>query len=187
MKDTPKLRQIEIFRLLMTSGVPLDINLLKEKLQKSERTIRYDIQDLKRICQEYGIEIGYLTKKGYFIPAAQKPECSALLVQWDSGGKSSFVDGEEEKRFTSLFFYLFVQKGYVTAEKLAEVYLASKSTLTRGLGRLEEYFGNSFTLEIRKAQGYRLKGDELTLRSFWRPGSRAAIRRTTGSCFCLKS
>ena len=164
MKDTPKPRQIEIFRLLMTSGVPLNINLLKEKLQKSERTIRYDIQDLKRICQEYGIEIGYLTKKGYFIPAAQKPECSALLVQWDSGGKSSFVDGEEEKRFTSLFFYLFVQKGYVTAEKLAEVYLASKSTLTRGLGRLEEYFGNSFTLEIRKAQGYRLKGDELTLR-----------------------
>ena len=164
MKDTPKPRQIEIFRLLMTSGVPLDINLLKEKLQKSERTIRYDIQDLKRICQEYGIEIGYLTKKGYFIPAAQKPECSALLVQWDSGGKNSFVDDEEEKRFTSLFFYLFVQKGYVTAEKLAEVYLASKSTLTRGLGRLEEYFGNSFTLEIRKAQGYRLKGDELTLR-----------------------
>ena len=164
MKDTPKPRQIEIFRLLMTSGVPLDINLLKEKLQKSERTIRYDIQDLKRICQEYGIEIGYLTKKGYFIPAAQKPECSALLVQWDSGGKNSFVDDEEEKRFTSLFFYLFVQKGYVTAEKLAEVYLASKSTLTRGLGRLEEYFGNSFILEIRKAQGYRLKGDELTLR-----------------------
>lgn len=164
MKDTPKPRQIEIFRLLMTSGVPLDINLLKEKLQKSERTIRYDIQDLKRICQEYGIEIGYLTKKGYFIPAAQKPECSALLVQWDSGGKNSFVDDEEEKRFTSLFFYLFVQKGYVTAEKLAEVYLASKSTLTRGLGRLEEYFGNSFILEIRKAQGYRLKGDELILR-----------------------
>ena len=164
MKDTPKPRQIEIFRLLMTSGVPLDINLLKEKLQKSERTIRYDIQDLKRICQEYGIEIGYLTKKGYFIPAAQKPECSALLVQWDSGGKNSFVDDEEEKRFTSLFFYLFVQKGYVTAEKLAEVYLASKSTLTRGLGRLEEYFSNSFILEIRKAQGYRLKGDELTLR-----------------------
>lgn len=52
----------------------------------------------------------------------------------------------------------------MTAEKLAEVYLASKSTLTRGLGRLEEYFGNSFILEIRKAQGYRLKGDELTLR-----------------------
>ena len=164
MREIPKPRQIEIFRQLMMAGVPLDIATLKEKLQKSERTIRYDMQDLKRICQEYGIEIGYLTKKGYFIPAAQKPDCSALLVQWDSGSKGSFVDGDEEQRFASLFFYLFTQKGYVTAEKLAEVYLASKSTLTRGLGRLEEYFGGSFRLDIRKAQGYRLEGDELTLR-----------------------
>lgn len=164
MREIPKPRQIEIFRQLMMAGVPLDIATLKEKLQKSERTIRYDMQDLKRICQEYGIEIGYLTKKGYFIPAAQKPDCSALLVQWDSGSKGSFVDGDEEQRFASLFFYLFSQKGYVTAEKLAEVYLASKSTLTRGLGRLEEYFGGSFWLDIRKAQGYRLEGDELTLR-----------------------
>lgn len=164
MREIPKPRQIEIFRQLMMAGVPLDIATLKEKLQKSERTIRYDMQDLKRICQEYGIEIGYLTKKGYFIPAAQKPDCSALLVQWDSGSKGSFVDGDEEQRFASLFFYLFSQKGYVTAEKLAEVYLASKSTLTRGLGRLEEYFGGSFRLDIRKAQGYRLEGNELTLR-----------------------
>lgn len=164
MREIPKPRQIEIFRQLMMAGVPLDIATLKEKLQKSERTIRYDMQDLKRICQEYGIEIGYLTKKGYFIPAAQKPGCSTLLVQWDSGSKGSFVDGDEEQRFASLFFYLFTQKGYVTAEKLAEVYLASKSTLTRGLGRLEEYFGGSFGLDIRKAQGYRLEGDELTLR-----------------------
>ena len=164
MREIPKPRQIEIFRQLMMASVPLDIATLKEKLQKSERTIRYDMQDLKRICQEYGIEIGYLTKKGYFIPAAQKPDCSALLVQWDSGSKGSFVDGDEEQRFASLFFYLFTQKGYVTAEKLAEVYLASKSTLTRGLGRLEEYFGGSFGLDIRKAQGYRLEGDELTLR-----------------------
>lgn len=167
MREIPKPRQIEIFRQLMMAGVPLDIATLKEKLQKSERTIRYDMQDLKRICQEYGIEIGYLTKKGYFIPAAQKPDCSALLVQWDSGSKGSFVDGDEEQRFASLFFYLFSQKGYVTAEKLAEVYLASKSTLTRGLGRLEEYFGGSFRLDIRKAQGLP-------------PGGRRAYAQKTG-------
>ncbi len=164
MREIPKPRQIEIFRQLMMTGVPLDIATLKEKLQKSERTIRYDIQDLKRICQEYGIEISYLTKKGYFIPASQKQYCSSLLVQWDSGSKASFVDGEEEQRLESLFFYLLSQKGYVTAEKLADVYLGSKSTLTRGLGRLEEYFHGSFRLEIRKAQGYRLEGDELVLR-----------------------
>ena len=142
----------------------MDISALKEKLQKSERTIRYDIQELKEICQNYGIEIHYLTRKGYVIPVDQKAEGSALLMQWDVGNKAGFLDGEEEKRFASLFFYLLVQKGYVTAEKLADIYLASKSTLTRGLGKLEGYFGNSFTLDIRKAQGYRLLGDELELR-----------------------
>lgn len=142
----------------------MEISALKEKLQKSERTIRYDVQELKAICQNYGIEIRYLTRKGYVIPVAQKAEGSALLMQWDMGNKAGFMDDEEEKRFESLFFYLLVQKGYVTAEKLADIYLASKSTLTRGLGKLEGYFGNSFTLDIRKAQGYRLLGDELELR-----------------------
>ena len=51
MREIPKPRQIEIFRQLMMAGVPLDIATLKEKLQKSERIIRYDMQDLKRICQ----------------------------------------------------------------------------------------------------------------------------------------
>ena len=40
MREIPKPRQIEIFRQLMMAGVPLDIATLKEKLQKSERTIR---------------------------------------------------------------------------------------------------------------------------------------------------
>ena len=44
MRETPKPRQMEILRLLLMSGTPLDIEFLKGKLQKSERTIRYDIQ-----------------------------------------------------------------------------------------------------------------------------------------------
>ena len=164
MRDIPKPRQIEIFRQLMIATAPLDIETLKKKLQKSERTIRYDIQDLKRICQEYGIELGYLTKRGYYIPATQKVEGSSLLLQWENGNKNSFLDEDEEERFTSLFFYLLIQKGYVTAEKLADIYLASKSTLNRGLSHLEEYFGGNFRLKIQKAQGYRLEGDELEIR-----------------------
>lgn len=77
----------------------MEISALKEKLQKSERTIRYDVQELKAICQNYGIEIRYLTRKGYVIPVAQKAEGSALLMQWDMGNKAGFMDDEEEKRF----------------------------------------------------------------------------------------
>lgn len=164
MRETPKPRQMEILRLLLMSGMPLDIEFLKGKLQKSERTIRYDIQELKNLCAPHQIEIRYLKKTGYYIPAGQKASCSALMVRWSQDTKEGFVDEEEEQRLNRIFFYLFVRKEYVTAEKLADVYIASRSTLARSLGRIEAHFGNSFTLDVKKAQGYRMTGDEMELR-----------------------
>lgn len=164
MRETPKPRQMEILRLLLMSGMPLDIEFLKGKLQKSERTIRYDIQELKDLCAPHQIEIRYLKKTGYYIPAGQKASCSALMVRWSQDAKEGFVDEEEEQRLNRIFFYLFVRKEYVTAEKLADVYIASRSTLARSLGRIEAHFGNSFTLDVKKAQGYRMTGDEMELR-----------------------
>ena len=67
MRETPKPRQMEILRLLLMSGTPLDIEFLKGKLQKSERTIRYDIQELKDLCAPHQIEIRYLKKTGYYL------------------------------------------------------------------------------------------------------------------------
>ena len=164
MRETPKPRQMEILRLLLMSGTPLDIEFLKGKLQKSERTIRYDIQELKNLCAPHQIEIRYLKKTGYYIPAGQKASCSALMVRWSQDTKEGFVDEEEEQRLNRIFFYLFVRKEYVTAEKLADVYIASRSTLARSLGRIEAHFGNSFTLDVKKAQGYRMTGNEMEIR-----------------------
>ena len=164
MRETPKPRQMEILRLLLMSGMPLDIEFLKGKLQKSERTIRYDIQELKDLCAPHQIEIRYLKKTGYYIPAGQKASCSALMVRWSQDAKEGFVDEEEEQRLNRIFSYLFVRKEYVTAEKLADVYFASRSTLARSLGRIEAHFGNSFTLDVKKAQGYRMTGNEMEIR-----------------------
>ena len=80
MRETPKPRQMEILRLLLMSGMPLDIESLKGKLQKSERTIRYDIQELKDLCAPHQIEIRYLKKTGYYIPAGQKAGFSSTCL-----------------------------------------------------------------------------------------------------------
>ncbi len=164
MEHTPKPRQMEILRQLMISNVPLDVGFFMTKLQKSDRTVRYDIHELKEICAKYQIEIGYITKKGYYIPSAQKTECAALLIHWEAGSKESLFDEEEEKRYWKLFFCLFVQKGYITAEKLSDTYFVSRSTLGRLLVRMEEFFEGDVQLDAKKALGYRLRGDELTLR-----------------------
>lgn len=157
-----KARQAEILKYLLTASTPLNIEYFKEKLGRQERTIRYDIGQLREICEENQIEVKYLTKKGYYIPATQKAAASQLLVQ--SKHMDSALETGEEERFQKIFLYLFARKNRVTAEKLAEICYVSRSTLTRFLSRMEEWFGNSFSLDAKKAQGYRLMGDEKKIR-----------------------
>lgn len=164
MKKNLKPKQAEILRYLMTSSQPLDIAFFKEKISRGERTIRYDLQELKEICSEYGVEIRYLTKRGYYIPASQKPEYSGILLLGDPDVKEGAGGSTEEKNFYRIFFYLLIQKSYIPAEKIAEASYMSRSTLNRFLGRMEEFFQNQFRLEVKKAVGYRLSGEEMALR-----------------------
>ena len=80
MSEKLKARKLEMLRYLMTSTAPLDICFFEEKFHKSARTIRYDMNELKAICASYDVDICYLTKKGYFIPASQKMACSEILI-----------------------------------------------------------------------------------------------------------
>lgn len=164
MKEALKARQADMLKYLIRAGTPLDVEFFKEKFEKQDRTIRYDLGELKEICARHGIEICYQTKQGYYIPATQKSRASTFLVQCEIPAKTGLGDSSEEERFESLFLYLFVQTGYVTSEKMATTYYFSRSTLSRTLGKMESWFGHAFSLEIRKASGYRLKGEEMTLR-----------------------
>ena len=164
MKESLKARQAEILKCLITSSAPLDIAFFQEKFHKGERTIRYDIGQLKEVCARHQIEIRYQSRKGYYIPASQKTECSQLLVQTEIQSRDGLTGRDEEERYQKIFLYLFVQKSHVTAERIAEAYFVSRSTLARFLGKMEGYFENQFFLDARKSMGYRLEGDELVLR-----------------------
>lgn len=164
MKPTLKARQAEILKYLVTASNPLNIDFFKEKLGKQDRTIRYDMGQLKEICEANQIELRYLTKKGYYIPATQKSAASQLLLQSEAGLRENGSESGDEERFQKIFLYLFARKDRVTAEQLANICFISRSTLTRFLSRLEAWFDNSFSLDAKKAQGYRLWGDEKTLR-----------------------
>ena len=74
MKEVLKARQAEMLKALITASVPLDLDFFKDKFEKQDRTIRYDLGELKEVCVRHKIEICYLTKQGYYIPAAQKTE-----------------------------------------------------------------------------------------------------------------
>lgn len=164
MKEILKARQAEILKCLITSGTPLDIGFFMEKFHKGERTVRYDIGQLKDLCGRHQIDICYLTKKGYYIPASQKAQGSRLILLCEVEAKEGLIGSDEEERFRRIFLYLFVRRCHVTAEKIAETFFISRSTLTRFLGKMESYYDNQFFLDAKKSLGYRLEGDELALR-----------------------
>lgn len=164
MSDKAKSRQMEILRYLMTTAVPLDVAFFEEKFQKSARTIRYDISEIKTMCSNYGVEIRYQTKKGYFIPPSQKMQCSDIFITKKGREKSGLIADSDEERYKKVFLYLFTRKRKVTADQLADHFFISRSTIVRLLARIESFYQNDIRLEAQKAAGYELKGDELVLR-----------------------
>lgn len=164
MAEHLKLRQRDILKRLMTSGIPLEVAFFKEEFQKSERTIRYDINELKQACSNYGIEIRYQSRKGFYIPADQKVLCSKLLMQEMYQVEPSMMAGSEEERYQILFLYLFLQKKRLPAEQLAEQFYISRSTLARMLAKFPEVFGGEVKVISKKTGGYEVIGDELLLR-----------------------
>lgn len=164
MKEVLKARQADMLKYLIRAGTPLDLDFFKKKFEKQNRMIRYDLGELRDVCARHGIEICYQTKHGYYIPATQKSKASSFLVQCEVTAKTGLGDSSGEERFESLFLYLFIQRGYVTLEKMAAAYYLSRSTLSRTLGKIEAWSEHAFSLEIKKASGYRLNGEEMALR-----------------------
>ncbi len=164
MSDKSRIRQMEILRYLITSVAPLDVAFFEEKFQKSARTIRYDINEIKALCEAYGVEIRYQTKKGFFIPASQKMRCSEIFISQKTTEHTGFLADSDEERYKKLFLYLFTKKRKVTAEQISEHFFISRSTAVRLLSKMEAFYQKNICLEAQKSAGYGLKGDELVLR-----------------------
>lgn len=177
MAESLKARQREILKKLMTSGIPLEVKFFEEEFQKSERTIRYDINLLKRVCSAYGVEIRYQTKKGFYIPVDQKIFCSEILMQEKYQAEPAMMAGSEEERYQILFLYLFLQKKRLPAEQIAEKLYISRSTLARMLAKFPDNFDGEVKVVSKKTGGYEIIGDELSLRKL---ASRSLDERLKG-------
>lgn len=163
MKEQIKGRQLEIVRYLIASGTPLPISYFIQKLNKSERSIRYDITTLRDILQIRGIDIKTKAKKGLYIPASQKQRCSDLLQEYDYVQESIFLDDDPAARNRALTLYFIIQKKTITANELADFFYVSRSTVLRMI----QYFNEchrDMKISAKKNLGYCLNGDEFTIR-----------------------
>lgn len=163
MKLQLKKRQIEILKNLIAAGTPLDITILMNRFGKSERTIRYDLNEIRDALVKQGIEVKTKAKKGFYIPAEQKPKASRIVAENGNQEENSLLDDSDETRNNSMLLYLMLQKKPVSADEIADTFYISRSTAIRILNNLESAF-NGIQIVSQKAYGYQLHAEEFQLR-----------------------
>lgn len=166
MKIKLKNRQIEILRCLITTGIPLDISVLAKKFHKSERTIHYDLNVIRENISEYGIEIKNKSKKGLYIPSAQKPLCSRILAENIETEQYSLLDDTAENKYKTIFLYFLCQKQAVSIDTIADIFYVSHSTALRMVNNFANYFQSNSYFNLQKTDGYKVIGNEYLLRKF---------------------
>ena len=158
-----KNRQIEILKNLIAAGTPMDITVLMNRFGKSERTIRYDLNEIREALEKQGIDVRTKAKKGFYIPAEQKPKASRVIAENGQQEEPSLLDDPDETRNNSMLLYLMLQSKPISADEIADTFYISRSTAIRILNNLEAAF-SGIRVNSQKAYGYQLEAEEFMLR-----------------------
>ena len=77
-----KKRQLEIVRQILENQRPVSVQQLMKTYNKSERSIRYDVLEIRDQLNQYGIVLKNISGEGYYIDKNSRMACRSLL---DSG------------------------------------------------------------------------------------------------------
>src|SRR5690625_3638968 len=117
-------RQLEIIKKILYSSSPFSIKNLMQTFFVSERTIKYDISDIRKKLKE--IDVKLLNKKGfgyYFLP-----ETKAKLIE-----HFALSDPEDTliKDQTNLLMYTLFQENPASLTSISEKLFFDVSTIKR--------------------------------------------------------
>ncbi len=156
-----KQRQLDILKLFVTSGKPINTQELCEKFDKSERTIHYDVIEIKNFLQKNNIELKMKSKQGYYIPASEKILCVNLVNTTDD--KKHIASLYQRKKLSEeILIYLSIKNRAISIEECLQDLAISQSTFIRAVNKINE---SRKAINIIKCKsGYILGGEEKELR-----------------------
>lgn len=157
-------RQLKILDILLKRKAPVKIEELLELLNKSERTIRYDISKLRTILSEHGGELRFLPQQGFYIPINYHVIVEKLwLDQYKIMKESTAQENVENEVFHTMLLLLGVSK-YVKLSDFEDVLFISERAIFTYISNFELYYDHLFEIKNERNYGYFLDGDEGMLR-----------------------
>ncbi|MFJ7734799.1 BglG family transcription antiterminator [Lysinibacillus sp. NPDC097287] len=156
-------RGFQLLTKLLEAGSPMNLKDLSEEFEVSKRMIKYDLDDVKSWLSKQGIEVFSQPTKGIWIECDKGKRKSIIQTLPEIERNNVYLN--QEARVGKMIMYMLVDMEYITASTFSERLDVSRNTSLNDIKQVIEYLQPwGIELERKHRTGYRLVGEELSLR-----------------------
>ncbi|MEK4711361.1 BglG family transcription antiterminator [Sporosarcina sp. FSL K6-5500] len=151
-----------LVKLLETSG-SVYLKDLSEEFNVSTRMIKYDLEDVKGWLNTREIELFSQSNKGIWIDCSEEKRLAIIHTLPEIERNDVYLN--QEARVGKMILYMLVNTDYKTASTFSERLDVSRNTSLNDIKQIDELLQPwKIELERKHGTGYKLIGDELSLR-----------------------
>lgn len=163
MNSLLTLREIQIVTKLLEAEKTLRTKDLSSDLNVSTRTIKSDLDHVRKWFVDHGIKFCSQPNKGYWIECTENERLKLYTTLMEMESKSLYPD--QNIRIEKILYLFFSNNDYLTSTQIADYLQVSRNTVINDLNFLEEYIKPwMIELERMPRTGYRFVGEEIHLR-----------------------
>lgn len=152
-------RRRHIIQYLAEMKGLISIQELAKLFEVSERTIRYDLENISYFLAQHGFDLEHHHGKGEYQLHAKPSEISRLLPLIKDVNNISYIHSAIERQLM-VIHYLIIKSRTVTLQELANQLMTSKGTIIQDLEKVEMWLTPFKIKLIRTKKGYILEGSE---------------------------
>ncbi len=157
-------RQIEIIKQLFINTLPLDMKELIKIFNKSERTIRYDIQVVREFLGKKGVRVELKNKIGFYIPIKYKYHYSKISEELEQIKKTHNSLGEDNEKIPLCLLYFLAQNKPVNMDHIVSSLYMSRSSIFRLFQKFKLVYQDKMSIQLISTDGYEIVGEEKEIR-----------------------
>ena len=152
-------RCIKLLNILLDAAYPLTAGRIAQKMNISERTVRYDSVVLSNWLEENGVKMQKRPRVGYDIPDKAAARRLAAMSHFD-GAESAYYYTAEERVFKIIGLILSREETLLVQDITDHLYV-SKTTAMKDLAEVRSWFAaRGVDLRNKPNQGIRLQVEE---------------------------
>lgn len=157
------LRGFEVLTKLLETTDTIPLKHLSEEFNVSTRMIKYELDDVKNWLRQHGIEVASQQNKGISLRCTAEKRSEMMFALPDI--KRKYVYLNQEARVNKMLLFMLINPEYMTAAHFSEWLNVSRNTSMNDMKKIDEFLTPwKIELERKHGTGYRLQGDELSIR-----------------------